>query len=56
MAHVNATVVEMAEDFSQADVSEIHSVTMTGNFNNADIKLAFSKDYGKTWQTYSMGE
>lgn len=53
--HVNGTVVEMAEDFSQADVSEIHSVTMSGNWQNVDIRLAFSKDYGKTWQIYSMG-
>lgn len=53
--HVNGTVVQMAEDFSQADVSEIHSVTMNGNWQNVDIRLAFSKDYGKTWQTYSAG-
>lgn len=53
--NVNGTVVEMIEDFSQADVSEIHSVTMSGNWNNVDIRLAFSKDYGKTWQTYNMG-
>lgn len=53
--HVNGAIVEMIEDFSQADVSEIHSVTMSGNWSNIDIRLAFSKDYGKTWQTYSMG-
>lgn len=54
--NVNGAVVELIDDANMADVSTITSITLDSNLTNLDIRFAISKDFGKTYQTYSSGQ
>lgn len=55
MGNVAGTIVKMKDDASLADVSELINITLSSNLTNLIMKFAISKDYGKTWQTYTSG-